>query len=202
MGDLRSFSNQKKCVFSIFREKAERRPLPSLEITCYLALSGRGRGSPEAGKFGLEGKGLLADPPPPPLGSLGWNWARTGVEPGAEEPKLPKYPLKFENANKCKKSIFEPAKKNPFPTHFHPFGPFFSRWAYSCRGDTHNRGGPGPILINFDCRIKICDFGLARGADPTRKQELTNYVVTRWYRAPELLLDNTRYGWGAPCDTE
>jgi len=52
---------------------------------------------------------------------------------------------------------------------------------------------PANVLINFDCRIKICDFGLARGADPTRKQNMTNYVVTRWYRAPELLLDNTRY---------
>lgn len=63
---------------------------------------------------------------------------------------------------------------------------------------------PANILINFDCRIKICDFGLARGADPSRKQNLTNYVVTRWYRAPELLLDNTRYNsaidiWASGC---
>lgn len=63
---------------------------------------------------------------------------------------------------------------------------------------------PANVLINFDCRIKICDFGLARGADPSRKQNLTNYVVTRWYRAPELLLDNTRYNaaidiWAAGC---
>eukprot|EP00906_Rhabdomonas_costata_P019645 RCo028634 len=63
---------------------------------------------------------------------------------------------------------------------------------------------PANILINFDCRIKICDFGLARGADPTKKQNLTSYVVTRWYRAPELLLDNTRYSaaidvWAAGC---
>lgn len=64
---------------------------------------------------------------------------------------------------------------------------------------------PANVLINFDCRIKICDFGLARGADPnSRKQALTNYVVTRWYRAPELLLDNTRYNsaidiWAAGC---
>eukprot|EP00993_Chasmostoma_nieuportense_P000120 NODE_1109_length_1652_cov_401.839344_g1042_i0.p1 GENE.NODE_1109_length_1652_cov_401.839344_g1042_i0~~NODE_1109_length_1652_cov_401.839344_g1042_i0.p1 ORF type:complete len:464 (+),score=88.59 NODE_1109_length_1652_cov_401.839344_g1042_i0:61-1452(+) len=63
---------------------------------------------------------------------------------------------------------------------------------------------PANILINFDCRIKICDFGLARGADPSKKQNLTNYVVTRWYRAPELLLDNTRYTaaidiWASGC---
>jgi len=63
---------------------------------------------------------------------------------------------------------------------------------------------PANILINFDCRIKICDFGLARGADPNKKQNLTNYVVTRWYRAPELLLDNTRYTsaidiWASGC---
>lgn len=63
---------------------------------------------------------------------------------------------------------------------------------------------PANILINFDCRIKICDFGLARGADPNKKQNLTNYVVTRWYRPPELLLDNTRYTsaidiWASGC---
>jgi mitogen-activated protein kinase 1/3 len=50
---------------------------------------------------------------------------------------------------------------------------------------------PENILVNSNCETKICDFGLARGLDfdedPTMS---TNYVVTRWYRAPELLLNH------------
>lgn len=52
---------------------------------------------------------------------------------------------------------------------------------------------PSNILINRDCLVKICDFGLARGIEvgddgESKDQALTEYVVTRWYRAPELLL--------------
>ncbi len=55
---------------------------------------------------------------------------------------------------------------------------------------------PSNVLINADCQIKLCDFGLARstGANylgPT--PELTEYISTRWYRAPELLLASTSY---------
>lgn len=52
---------------------------------------------------------------------------------------------------------------------------------------------PSNILVNKDCCIKLCDFGLARGTSDERETEkdamdMTEYVVTRWYRAPELLL--------------
>lgn len=46
---------------------------------------------------------------------------------------------------------------------------------------------PDNILLDQDCTVKITDFGLAVGeTDPSAS--LSNYVVTRWYRAPELLL--------------
>jgi serine/threonine protein kinase len=50
---------------------------------------------------------------------------------------------------------------------------------------------PGNLLVNADCELKICDFGLSRGfeygSDETASH-LTEYVATRWYRAPEIML--------------
>ncbi|WOK99925.1 mitogen-activated protein kinase 9-like [Canna indica] len=47
---------------------------------------------------------------------------------------------------------------------------------------------PKNILANADCKLKICDFGLARVAfnDAPSAIFWTDYVATRWYRAPEL----------------
>jgi len=60
--------------------------------------------------------------------------------------------------------------------------------------------------VNSDCELKICDFGLARTID-FKSQDLyfmTEYVATRWYRAPELLLSWTKYTpavdmWSVGC---
>lgn len=47
---------------------------------------------------------------------------------------------------------------------------------------------PKNILANANCKLKICDFGLARVAfnDTPTTTLWTDYVATRWYRAPEL----------------
>nr|DAD35676.1 TPA_asm: hypothetical protein HUJ06_006316 [Nelumbo nucifera] len=47
---------------------------------------------------------------------------------------------------------------------------------------------PKNILANADCKLKICDFGLARVSfnDSPSAIFWTDYVATRWYRAPEL----------------
>ncbi|XP_051122228.1 mitogen-activated protein kinase 17-like isoform X2 [Andrographis paniculata] len=47
---------------------------------------------------------------------------------------------------------------------------------------------PRNILANADCKLKICDFGLARASfgDAPSAVFWTDYVATRWYRAPEL----------------
>ena len=98
---------------------------------------------------------------------------------------------------------------------------------------------PANILINEDCEVKICDFGLARSIPEERKtevimeveeestveaapkashkgklaktkgqlqvkRELTGHVVTRWYRAPELILLEREYSkaidvWSVGC---
>lgn len=59
---------------------------------------------------------------------------------------------------------------------------------------------PGNLLVNSDCELKICDFGLARGfkpvtgeTDQNEELRMTEYVATRWYRAPEIMLSNRRY---------
>eukprot|EP00929_Paragymnodinium_shiwhaense_P113750 TRINITY_DN82052_c0_g1_i1.p1 TRINITY_DN82052_c0_g1~~TRINITY_DN82052_c0_g1_i1.p1 ORF type:complete len:470 (+),score=120.42 TRINITY_DN82052_c0_g1_i1:76-1485(+) len=54
-------------------------------------------------------------------------------------------------------------------------------------GIIHRDLKPSNILVNQDCTLRIADLGLARGRS-SFDEELTDYVVTRWYRAPELLL--------------
>ena len=83
---------------------------------------------------------------------------------------------------------------------------------------------PSNLLLNANCDLKICDFGLARvdgraasvargpsdGSDPDSSPcdsvstFMTEYVVTRWYRAPELLLSCAEYTsaidvWSVGC---
>ena len=48
---------------------------------------------------------------------------------------------------------------------------------------------PSNIIINKDSTIKIIDFGLSRSCD----SNMTEYVVTRWYRAPEVVLSPKEY---------
>ncbi|XP_073741032.1 mitogen-activated protein kinase 13 isoform X1 [Callorhinus ursinus] len=56
-------------------------------------------------------------------------------------------------------------------------------------GVIHRDLKPGNLAVNEDCELKILDFGLARHADA----EMTGYVVTRWYRAPEVILSWMHY---------
>lgn len=58
---------------------------------------------------------------------------------------------------------------------------------------------PSNLLLNSECHMKLADFGLARSISTSGKDEgpvLTDYVATRWYRAPEILLGSTKYTKG------
>lgn len=66
---------------------------------------------------------------------------------------------------------------------------------------------PNNILINAKCELRICDLGLARADFANGPDTLfwTDYVTTRWYRAPELVIENqTKYStaidiWSCGC---
>lgn len=63
---------------------------------------------------------------------------------------------------------------------------------------------PPNLLLNSNCDLKICDFGLSRGVEDEQKGDLTEYVVTRWYRAPEIMLACQEYTkaidvWSVGC---
>eukprot|EP00928_Gymnodinium_smaydae_P011493 TRINITY_DN14231_c0_g2_i1.p1 TRINITY_DN14231_c0_g2~~TRINITY_DN14231_c0_g2_i1.p1 ORF type:complete len:307 (-),score=66.79 TRINITY_DN14231_c0_g2_i1:119-1039(-) len=87
-------------------------------------------------------------------------------------------------------------------------------------GVYHRDLKPANCLVNQDCGVKICDFGLARAGmfpgdamtaclsvDPVVESAgdcMTSHVVTRWYRAPELILMRRDYGsaidvWSVGC---
>lgn len=67
---------------------------------------------------------------------------------------------------------------------------------------------PLNVLVNQNCDIKLCDFGLARGRAGFSQEDddflRTEYVGTRWYRAPEIVLTSMEYTaavdlWSVGC---
>lgn len=76
----------------------------------------------------------------------------------------------------------------------------------------HRDMKPANLLLNSECLMKVADFGLARTFDDSERavsskeqvDVMTDYVATRWYRAPEILVGSSRYGskadlWSLGC---
>ncbi|OQD78079.1 hypothetical protein PENANT_c091G06810 [Penicillium antarcticum] len=68
-------------------------------------------------------------------------------------------------------------------------------------GVLHRDLKPSNILVNHNCDLKICDFGSARGQIDN---QMTGYVTTRYYRAPEIMLNPQKYTeavdiWSSGC---
>ena len=58
---------------------------------------------------------------------------------------------------------------------------------------------PSNLLVNHDCELKIGDFGMARSLHSSlteQRRVMTEYVATRWYRAPELMLSMHQFTKG------
>lgn len=57
---------------------------------------------------------------------------------------------------------------------------------------------PSNLLINSDSKVKLCDFGLARtfSEGDICQSVMTDYVSTRWYRSPELIIGSNHYNEG------
>jgi mitogen-activated protein kinase 1/3 len=88
---------------------------------------------------------------------------------------------------------------------------------------------PANLLIDADCKVKICDFGLSRSNSipeaprgrqtreltaqklinerierQSKARDLSNHVVSRWYRSPEVILIEKNYNsaidmWSTGC---
>ncbi|KAJ5116104.1 mitogen-activated protein kinase Hog1 [Penicillium angulare] len=67
-------------------------------------------------------------------------------------------------------------------------------------GIIHRDLKPSSLLINENCDLRICNFGHARLQD----RQMTGYVATRYYRAPEVMLNWQEYTekvdiWSTAC---
>ena len=65
---------------------------------------------------------------------------------------------------------------------------------------------PSNMLINSDCLMKLADFGLARSISEKNGEPplVSDYIATRWYRAPEILFGSQKYSkavdvWSSGC---
>lgn len=75
-------------------------------------------------------------------------------------------------------------------------------------GVMHRDIKPANVLIDDQCQITLCDFGLARGMvqpdSSITKRRLSTHISSRWYRSPEIILTQENYDskidiWAMGC---
>ena len=66
-------------------------------------------------------------------------------------------------------------------------------WTFAALQVMHRDLKPENMLLSKEGVMKLCDFGFARHLGGINVK-YSEYVATRWYRAPELLLGQTQYG--------
>ena len=78
-------------------------------------------------------------------------------------------------------------------------------------GILHRDLKPSNLLLNENCELQICDFGFARALLNNSLAQLsgktvvlTDYITTRWYRAPEVMISWDDYTaaidvWAVGC---
>jgi cyclin-dependent kinase-like len=68
----------------------------------------------------------------------------------------------------------------------------------------HRDVKPENLLVSANGILKVCDFGFTRSTLPNASAVYTDYVSTRWYRSPELLVGDANYNktvdtWAIGC---
>lgn len=98
-----------------------------------------------------------------------------------------------------KKQEFKPAEKKSIVKQM-----LQGLWYIHMKKIFHRDMKTANVLVTNNGVVKLADFGLARPSYVTSSRQLTNKVVTLWYRPPELLLGDVNYSekidlWGCGC---
>jgi len=85
-------------------------------------------------------------------------------------------------------------------------------------GLMHRDIKPANVLVDDQCQVTLCDFGLARNMLPSDREDqeeskeeeeepkrrLSSHISSRWYRSPEIILTQESYNskidiWALGC---